>query len=101
MEEFGRSGGVGGVAPVVVDAVEPANESDVGGAIGIVLDSLDDAERGSGVTFEIDGSLQALGSAAAVERGYAAGGVPAGGFAGAESELPQCSLDARHFFLPN
>lgn len=90
VEDFGRSGGgsVGSAAVAVVDAVEPADEGDVGGAVGVVLDPLDDAERRGGVTFEIDGSLQALGAAAAVEGGYAAGGVAAGGLAGSEGELP-------------
>lgn len=57
MDEFGRSGAIGGAAVVMVDAVHPTDEGDVGGAVGIVLDSFDDAQGRSSVTFEIDGSL--------------------------------------------
>ena len=92
-----RSRGVAGGVAAAVDAVEPADEGDAGGAVGIVLDPLDDAHGGRcGVALEVDGSVEALGSAAAVEGGYAAGGVPAGGLAGSEGELPKCSLHRRH-----
>lgn len=79
-----------------VDAVEPANEGDVRGSVRVVLDPLDDADGGSGVSFEIDGSLQALGSAASVEGSYAALGVSAGGLGGSEGELSQGSLHYCH-----
>lgn len=72
-----------------LDAVEPADESDVGGAVRVVLDPLDDAHGRRSVSFEIDGSLQALRPAASVEGSDSAGGVPAGGFSGSEGELPE------------
>lgn len=100
MEELGRSGvGGGSAAATVMDAFDPANEGDFGGAVRVVLDPFDDAERRSGIPFVIDGSLQALGSAAAVEGRYAPRRVATGGLAGSEGELPQCSLHARHFFF--
>ena len=99
-EELGRSGvGGGSAAATVMDAFDPANEGDFGGAVRVVLDPFDDAERRSGIPFVIDGSLQALGSAAAVEGSYAPRRVATGGLAGSEGELPQCSLYAGHFFF--
>ena len=50
---------------------EAVDEGDVGGAVGVILDALDDAhgER-CGVALEVDGSLEALHSTIAMERGY-------------------------------
>jgi len=67
-EELGRSGvGGGGVAVTMIDTFDPANEGSFGGAVRVVLDPFDDTERRSGIPFVIDGLLQVLGSAAAVE----------------------------------
>ena len=63
----------GGAA--VMDAVEPVDEGNVGGAVGIILDKLDDAhgER-CHIALEVDGPLEAFHSAVVVEGGYAAVG---------------------------
>jgi hypothetical protein len=77
-----------GVVAAEMDPLDPSHEGDGGGAVGIVLDLLDDAD-GGGAPLDVDVPVEALGPSAAVEGGDAPGGVSPGGLGGALSQALQ------------
>jgi hypothetical protein len=77
-----------GVVAAEMDPLDPSHEGDGGGAVGVVLDLLDDAD-GGGAPLDVDVPVEALGPSAAVEGGDAPGGVSPGGLGGALSQALQ------------
>jgi hypothetical protein len=68
-----------GVVVAEMDPLDPSHEGDGGGAVGVILDLLDN-DDGGGATLDVDIPVEALGPFAMVEGGDALEGVSPGGF---------------------